>query len=109
MNNVIRLSLPLLLLLSSATTWSQQVNITREIHQFSVRHGDRQVVIVRNQDTGAIISNDFALTSRPCPPFCAQPMKVADGVETIGEVELILALRKTKHATKTMHASPQPT
>lgn len=93
MTNVIGLSLSLLLLLLSATAWSQQVNITRDIHQFTVQHGDRQVVIVRNQDTGATINDDFALTSRPCPPFCAQPMQVADGVETIGEVELIKFMR----------------
>jgi len=93
MNNAIRLSLSLFLLSLSTTAWPLQVNITRDIGQFTVRHGDRQVVILRNQDTGATISNDFALTSRPCPPFCAQPMKVAEGVETVGEAELIDFMR----------------
>ena len=32
---------------------------------------------------------DFARTSRPCPPFCAQPMVISPEVRTIGEVELV--------------------
>ncbi len=85
--------LPLLLSLSTGA-WALQVNITRDIAQFSVRHGDREVEIVRNQDTTATLEGDFALTSRPCPPFCAQPMRVAEGVETIGEVELVDFMRR---------------
>ena len=53
------------------------------------------VTVVRNQDTQAMIDPAYARTSRPCPPFCAQPMKVAEGVETIGEIEL-LAFMKTR-------------
>ena len=37
---------------------------------------------------------EFALTSRPCPPFCIQPMQLAPGVETIGELELLSYLRR---------------
>ena len=36
----------------------------------------------------------FAKTSRKCPPFCIQPMTLAPGVETIGEVELIDYVRR---------------
>ncbi|MBF0448748.1 MAG: rhodanese-like domain-containing protein [Magnetococcales bacterium] len=65
------------------------VKITREIPSFQVKHGDRMVTVMRNQDTLATIHPTFAKTSRKCPPFCAQPMQAAPGVETIGEIELI--------------------
>ena len=45
--------------------------------------------IERNQDTNATITGSFAKTSRKCPPFCIHPMKAADGVVTVGELELL--------------------
>lgn len=72
-----------------------EVNITPDLDRLEVRHGDKMVTVVRNQDTQAMIDPAYARTSRPCPPFCAQPMKVAEGVETIGEIEL-LAFMKTR-------------
>lgn len=79
----------MLLWLPITTAMGLEVNITRDVGQFSVRHGEREIVIVRKQDRTATIAPDFALTSRPCPPFCAQPMQVAPEVATIGEVELV--------------------
>ncbi|HEB95291.1 MAG TPA: rhodanese-like domain-containing protein [Sedimenticola thiotaurini] len=87
------LTLPAALLVAASTASALEVNITRGIGAFSVRHGEREVTIVRNQDTGATLEGDFALTSRPCPPFCAQPMQAAEGVATIGEVELVQFMR----------------
>ncbi len=49
----------------------------------------KKVSISRNQDNSNTINDDFALTSRPCPPFCIQPSTIAPGVETIGELEVI--------------------
>ena len=72
-----------------------EVNITPDLDRLEVRHGDRMVTVVRNQDTHAMIDPAYARTSRPCPPFCAQPMKVAESVETVGEIEL-LAFMKTR-------------
>ncbi|MCG7921385.1 MAG: rhodanese-like domain-containing protein [Candidatus Thiodiazotropha lotti] len=69
------------------------MNITAQIDEFEVEHQGKMITIRRNQDTEAMLEFDFARTSRPCPPFCAQPMKVADGIETIGEVELIAFLQ----------------
>lgn len=68
---------------------SLEVGITRDFGEFTVKHGEREIVIIRNQDTEAMITPDFARTSRPCPPFCAQPIEAAEGVKTIGEIELI--------------------
>ena len=73
----------------SGTAMGLEVGITREIGEFAVQHGGQEIHIIRNQDTEAMISPDFARTSRPCPPFCAQPMSAAEGVDTIGEIELV--------------------
>ena len=45
--------------------------------------------IMRNQDNGATVNPAFAKTSRPCAPFCIQPMQLRPGIETLGEQELI--------------------
>lgn len=65
-----------------------EVKLTPTLPEFAVQHAEKSISIKRNQDTGAMLMFDFARTSRPCPPFCAQPMQLADGVRTIGEVEL---------------------
>ena len=85
----------LLLALFAGGAAALEVNITPDLDRLEVRHGDRMVTVVRNQDTQAMIDPAYARTSRPCPPFCAQPMKVAEGVETVGEIEL-LAFMKTR-------------
>ncbi len=68
---------------------SLEVNITPQIDEFQIQHGKKLITIRRNQDTEAMLEFDFARTSRPCPPFCAQPMQVTKEVKTIGEIELI--------------------
>ena len=65
------------------------VKITPEIESVSVQHGPSKITVQRNQDTSAVVDSAFAKTSRACPPFCAQPMEVAEGVRVIGEVELV--------------------
>ena len=58
------------------------VGITKDIMSITVKTKDGPVKVIRNQDNNAVISPGFAKTSRKCPPFCVQPMKVAPGVET---------------------------
>ncbi|TCD13784.1 rhodanese-like domain-containing protein [Oricola cellulosilytica] len=78
---------------SSANTFGQpedlEVRIHRECASVTVETTDGPQEIRRIQDTQNKISGEFALTSRPCPPFCIQPMVAADGVVTIGELELL--------------------
>ena len=50
------------------------------------------VEIARNPDTSATLDGEWARTSRPCPPFCIQPIRPAEGVTTIGELELLQML-----------------
>lgn len=70
------------------------VGITADLMSLSVMHNGKPVTIQRNQDNEAVINPDFAKTSRACPPFCIQPMTVAEGVETLGESEILDYLAK---------------
>lgn len=65
------------------------VGITRSMEKFEGTVNGKPVEIVRNQDQGNVVTPAFAKTSRKCPPFCIQPMDLAPGVETIGELEVI--------------------
>ncbi|WP_370313659.1 rhodanese-like domain-containing protein [Sagittula sp.] len=55
----------------------------------TVETDDGPIEIMREQDNEAVLTGDFAKTSRACPPFCIQPMTPAPGVTTIGELELL--------------------
>lgn len=70
------------------------VNITPDLESITVKHGGKMVKIMRNQNQKNTVNPAFAKTSRKCPPFCIQPAKLAPGVETIGEVEVINYLKQ---------------
>lgn len=72
------------------------VNISADLPAVTVRHQGRAVEISRNPDPFNQIDPDFSLTSRPCPPYCIQPMQLAPGVETIGELEVLHYLKKAE-------------
>jgi|GEM_PF-4792334 len=59
-----------------------------------VTHKGETVTIKREQDPDSTIAAPYNKTSRPCPPFCVQPMDLAPGVETIGEMELLAYLER---------------
>ncbi|WP_223475793.1 rhodanese-like domain-containing protein [Oricola indica] len=70
-----------------------KVGIARDMPSVMVETADGPVEISRIQDQDHEITGDFAKTSRACPPFCIQPMTPAEGVTTIGELELIAMLK----------------
>jgi len=72
----------------------QPVGITAQQPYMDVMHEGRLVRIQREPDNFNQIDPDFAMTSRPCPPYCVQPMQLAPGVETIGELELLDYLQR---------------
>lgn len=80
-------------LILPAAQAGNSVNLTHELPYVEVLHNGKKVRIERNPDTENMLDPDFSLTSRPCPPYCIQPMQLAPGVETIGEMELIDYLR----------------
>ena len=90
------LVVPLAALLAVAGTSPRaaEVNITPEIESVTVKHGDKDIVIMRNQNQKNTVNPAFAKTSRKCPPFCIQPSTLAPGVETIAELEVLEYLKR---------------
>ena len=92
-----------LALLATVLIWStgavagKPVGITPEMMEAGVMHGGKTVNIMRDQNNDATVIPAFAKTSRPCPPFCIQPIVLAPGVETLGENEIIDYLVKMKN------------
>ncbi len=60
--------------------------------------------ISRNQDVRATIHPVFLKTSRPCPPFCIQPIKpfAPALVDTVAELDIIQAARDVAKGDKTI-------
>lgn len=74
---------------SVASAADKPVGITPTMMDAKVMHGGKSVTIMRDQNNKATVNPAFARTSRPCPPFCIQPIVLAPGVETLGEREII--------------------
>ncbi len=73
---------------------AQDVRITKDLAQVEYTFNGKTYTISRNQDLNARIPEEFAKTSRPCPEFCIQPMTVHEGVNTVGELELLSFLKE---------------
>lgn len=68
---------------------AEPVGIGKGMPSVTVKTENGPVEIRRIQDNDHVITGEWARTSRACPPFCIQPIKPAEGVTTIGELELI--------------------
>ncbi len=79
-------------LLAGPALGADPVNIAPDTPSVTVRTPDGPVVISRVQDPENKLEGDWAKTSRACPPFCIQPIAPAEGVRTIGELELLAML-----------------
>ena len=69
------------------------VKITEELESLIIKEGDKEVKIERIQDVKHRLTSNFSKTSRECPPFCVQPMKIGE-VKTIGEIELLSHIKE---------------
>jgi rhodanese-related sulfurtransferase len=74
-----------------------EVKITDDKPYSVVNHGNELIKVQRIQDTSHTIDGSFAKTSRPCPPFCVNPLNVADGVATVAELEVIKFMETAMH------------
>lgn len=70
------------------------VKISSDIDFIDVKHDGKVVRIQRVQSLVNTINPNYAKTSRKCPPFCIQPGKLATGVETIAELEVLDYLKR---------------
>jgi rhodanese-related sulfurtransferase len=77
------------LLTMQAMASSLEVKITQDKPYTVVNHGTELVKVQRIQDTSHTIDGSFAKTSRPCPPFCVNPLNIGEGVATVAELEVI--------------------
>jgi rhodanese-related sulfurtransferase len=77
----------------TAPAFAQGVNLTEDLAEARIVLNGVEVVIARNPDQTAVITGDFAKTSRACPPFCIQPMQPVTGVAGVGELEVIAFLQ----------------
>ncbi|MCK4442418.1 MAG: rhodanese-like domain-containing protein [Sulfurovaceae bacterium] len=87
------LIVPLFVSLLLATQTSKEEHITVKItdnmpYIMTINSG-RKIKIKRIQDTNNRLTDDYTKTSRACPPFCIQPIKIANGVQNIEEIELL--------------------
>lgn len=78
-----------LLLAMPTCAYALDVNITEIMSEVVTVHDGKEVTIQRIQDQEHTIPAGYSKTSRKCPPFCIQPMKVAPGVTTVGELEVL--------------------
>jgi rhodanese-related sulfurtransferase len=81
---------------------NKPVGISKGVMSVDVINNGKKAKITRNQNNKNTIKQDFAKTSRPCPPFCIQPMVLAPGVETIAELEVMDYLTKMANGDKTI-------
>ena len=79
-----------------------KVKITRDIGSVDVMHNGKKITIQRNQNNKNTVDARFAKTSRNCPPFCINPLVLAPGVETLGEVEVLDYLKKMSDGDKSI-------
>jgi len=88
--------------LAGAAGEKLKVGITADISSVTVKHQGKTVIIQRNQNNKNTIDSDYAITSRDCPPFCIRPIKLATGIETIAELEIIEYLQKISNGDQSI-------
>ena len=71
------------------------VKITKDKIYSTVHDGGELIKISRIQDTSHVIDGSFAKTSRPCPPFCINPISLDKRVKTVAELEVIKFMETT--------------
>lgn len=74
---------------------SDENNIATDLASVEVMHNGEKVVVMRGHDNSATLPEEFLKTDRGCPPFCIQPMTAAEGVETVGELEVLAYLKQS--------------
>jgi len=63
-------------------------NITADLSSVDVIHNGHKATIIRAGKTDEF-SEGYGNKAHKCPPFCIQPMEVAPGIQTVGELEVL--------------------
>ncbi|MEA1953477.1 MAG: rhodanese-like domain-containing protein [Campylobacterota bacterium] len=75
---------------------ANEVEIVKGLPFVEVEVEGKVIKIERNQVKDNYLTNTFALTSRPSPPFFIEPFSVSKGIETYGELEVLDFISKKK-------------
>ena len=75
---------------------AEVVEITKGVPYVEVEANGKKYRIEREQKPNSYLTNTYALTSRPSPPFFVQPFYVAPDVETFGELEVLDFIKHKK-------------
>lgn len=70
------------------------VKLTHNTSYVDVSHEGRIIRIMRNQNPDNLLEKSYSKTSRPCPPFCIQPIELGPEITNVGELELIAFLQQ---------------
>ena len=91
-----RLSYFTALALSTLIVNANVVEITEGVPYVEVEADGKTYKIQRTQEPDSYLTNTFALTSRPSPPFFIEPFLESEGIETFGELEVLDFISKKK-------------
>jgi len=84
-------------MISGIVLQANSVEITKGVPYVDVTdESGKTYRIEREQKPDSYLTNTFALTSRPSPPFFIEPFKAASKVETYGELELLDFIKNKK-------------
>ena len=86
--------IPLILVAALSASEKKLVNIAPGVGSVPTYDHGVKIDIERIQDPLYRLTDDFTKTSRPCPPFCIQPIAPVKGVHNIEELELIDFIEK---------------
>ncbi len=92
MRFIYMISLVMSTMIANATV----VEIVKGLPYVEVKVDGKTFKIERTQKEGSYLTNTFALTSRPSPPFFIEPFSVSNDVETYGELEVLDFISKKK-------------
>jgi len=84
------------LMISTLIVNANVVEIVEGLPYVEVEANGKTYKIERTQKADSYLTNTFALTSRPSPPFFIEPFSVSKGVETYGELEVLDFISKKK-------------
>ena len=90
---LLRLLLAILALAAAPAVANEDVFITHGLPSVTIETESGPVEISRIADTANELWGEWSRTSRPCPPFCIQPINAVEGTNLIGELELIEMLQ----------------
>jgi len=77
------------LVVSTLIANANVVEIVKGMPYVEVEMDGQTYKIERTQKEDSYLTNTFALTSRPSPPFFIEPFSVSNGIETYGELEVL--------------------